>query len=334
MAINTKFGGNVDDFWNSEAQFVRMNMVDADNEKSDDDDLVKKMYNVKTSKRFGEKTIGMSSFSSFQYTKEGDKAPEDTLQEVNPKLIEHSPFMKAYVVTAELKEDSQQDMIAAGSKNFVHTYKRTRAEFGSAALCCEGTAFDFGGHTGFDRTTSDGKALFAKDHTGLSGVAAQSNVFTNAFGDDDVMLDRLANIGFNFKNTSGHTMGYVFDTLIVPGNCFRLIRLAKKIINSDQQVGNDFNDVNVNKGMWKLIVNPYWQATAGTEPYIIMSSKANQELNGSLFYDRVPLTIKQDVDVYTHNLINSGRCRFSAGFGDWRHVIMGGATAGTELTAL
>ena len=63
-----------------------------------------------------------------------------------------------------------------------------------------------------------------------------------------------------------------------------------------------------------------------------MSSKANQDLNGSLFYDRIPLTIKQDVDVHSHNLITSGRCRFSAGFGDWRHVIMGGATAGTTLT--
>ena len=85
MAINTKAGGKVDEFWNEEAQFVRMNMVDADNEKSNDDELVKKLYNVKTSKRFGEKTIGMSSFGSFQYTKEGEKAPEDTLEEVNPK---------------------------------------------------------------------------------------------------------------------------------------------------------------------------------------------------------------------------------------------------------
>ena len=111
-----------------------------------------------------------------------------------------------------------------------------------------------------------------------------------------------------------------------------MIRLAKKIINSDQQVGSGFNDVNVNKGIWKLVVNPHWIAAGETEPYIIMSSKASQDLNGSLFYDRIPLTIKQQEDVHNHNLISSGRCRFSAGFGDWRHVIMGGATAGTTLT--
>lgn len=255
------------------------------------------------------------------------------MQEVNAKLIEHSPFMEEFLCTAEAKEDGVFDPIAAAARNYVRAYKRTRAEFASLALTTEGTTFDYGGHSGFDRTTSDGKGLFATDHSGLSGVAAQSNVFTDAFGDDDAMLNRLANIGFNFMNASGNRMGYVFDTLIVPGNCYRLITLAKKIINSDQQVNSDYNDVNVNKGMWKLVVDHHWQAASGKEPYIIMSSQANKDLNGSLFYDRIPLTIKQDVDVHTHNLISSGRCRFSAGFGDWRHVIMGGATTGTTLVS-
>ena len=255
------------------------------------------------------------------------------MQEVNAKLIEHSPFMEEFVCTAEAKEDGVFDPIAAAARNYVRAYKRTRAEFASLALTTEDTTFDYGGHSDFDRTTSDGKGLFATDHSGLSGVAAQSNVFTDAFGDDDAMLNRLANIGFNFMNASGNRMGYVFDTLIVPGNCYRLITLAKKIINSDQQVNSDYNDVNVNKGMWKLVVDHHWQAASGKEPYIIMSSQANKDLNGSLFYDRIPLTIKQDVDVHTHNLISSGRCRFSAGFGDWRHVIMGGATTGTTLVS-
>ena len=309
-----------------------MNMVDADNEKNDDDTLVKSLFVVRNSKRFGEKTAGMSSFSSFKYTAEGSAATEDALQEVNAKLIEHSPFMKAFVCTAEAKEDSNFDPIAAASKNYVRSYKRTRAEFATAALVNgTGTTFTYGGHSGFDCTGPDGKALFATDHPGATSVAAQSNVFTDAFGDDDEMLSRLANIGKNFMNYSGHVMGYDFDTIIVPGNCWRLIRLCQKIAQSDNQVNTDFNDANVNKGLWKLVVDPHWQAASGKEPYIIMSSKARDELNGSLFYDRIPLTIKQDVDVMTQNLVSSGRCRFSAGFGDWRHVIMGGADTGTTL---
>lgn len=308
-----------------------MVMTDTDNEKNNDDELVKALYNVKKSKRFGEKTAGLSTFSSFKYTAEGNNAEADTLQEVNAKLIEHSPFMKEFVVTAEMREDNNFDPVKVASKAYVRSYKRTRAEFASKALVSEGTTFDYGGHTGFDRTTGDGKALFAVDHPGISGVAAQSNVFTDAFGDDDVMLSRLADIGFNFKNASGHNMGYVFDTIIVPGNAFRLKRLVEKIIKSSQQVNSNFNDANVNKGVWKMVVDHHWQVEDGYEPYIIMSSTANEELSGSLFYDRIPLTIKQDVDVHSHNLISSGRCRFSAGFGDWRHVIMGGAKQGTTL---
>ena len=183
-----------------------------------------------------------------------------------------------------------------------------------------------------DSTTADGLALFDKAHTGLTGVATQSNVFTNAFGNDDAMLNRLANIGMNFKNATGHVMGYTFDTLIVPGNAYRLITLGKKIINSDQQVGSSYNDANVNKGMWKLVVDHHWQVADGTEPYIIMSSQANKDLMGNMFYDRTPLEIEQDVDVRTQNLVSSCRCRFSVGFGDWRHILLGGAAAGTELT--
>ena len=41
--------------------------------------------------------------------------------------------------------------------------------------------------------------------------------------------------------------------------------------------------------------------------------------------------MKDDVDVNSHNLIWSGRTRFSAGAAGWRHIIMGGATAGTTL---
>ena len=309
-----------------------MNMVDADNEKSDDDALVKAMFVVRKSKRFGEKTAGMSSFSSFKYTAEGAAAEEDKLEEVNPKLITHSQFMKKFVCTAEAKEDSNFDPIAAGSKNYVRSYKRTRAEFATKALTSAATTFEYGGHSGFDATGPDTKALFAQDHPGASGVGTQSNIFTNAFGEDDTMLSRLANIGKNFKNYSGHVMGYDFDTIIVPGNCWRLIRLCQKIAQSDNQVNTPNNDINVNKGLWKLVVNPYWQAAEGKEPYIIMSSKARDELNGSLFYDRIPLTIKQDVDVDTQNLVSSGRARFSAGFGDWRHIIMGGADAGTGTT--
>lgn len=330
--IFSKSSGAANDYWNEWADMIQMKMKDTDNEKNNDDELVNALFNVKKSKRFGEKIAGLSTFGNFEAVDEGAEAPADTLKETEPKLITHSEFKKLFEVTKTMKEDLQFDIVATKAAAYVRAYKRSRAEFASAALTSAAKTFTYGSKTGLDSTTADGLALFDKAHTGLTGVATQSNVFTNAFGDDDAMLNRLANIGMNFKNATGHVMGYTFDTLIVPGNAYRLITLGKKIINSDQQVGSSYNDVNVNKGMWKLVVDHHWQVAEGTEPYIIMSSQANKDLMGSMFYDRTPLEIEQDVDVRTQNLISSGRGRFSAGFGDWRHIIMGGAAAGTELT--
>lgn len=329
--IFSKSSGAANDYWNEWADMIQMKMKDTDNEKNNDDELVNALFNVKKSKRFGEKIAGLSTFGNFEAVDEGAEAPADTLKETEPKLITHSEFKKLFEVTKTMKEDLQFDIVATKAAAYVRAYKRSRAEFASAALTSAAKTFTYGSKTGLDSTTADGLALFDKAHTGLTGVATQSNVFTNAFGNDDAMLNRLANIGMNFKNATGHVMGYTFDTLIVPGNAYRLITLGKKIINSDQQVGSSFNDVNVNKGIWKLVVDHHWQVADGTEPYIIMSSQANKDLMGSMFYDRTPLEIEQDVDVRTQNLISSGRGRFSAGFGDWRHIIMGGAAAGTEL---
>lgn len=330
--VFSKSSGAANDYWNEWADMIQMKMKDTDNEKNNDDELVNALFNVKKSKRFGEKIAGLSTFGNFEAVDEGAEAPADTLKETEPKLITHSEFKKLFEVTKTMKEDLQFDIVATKAAAYVRAYKRSRAELASAALTSAAKTFTYGSKTGLDSTTADGLALFDKAHTGLTGVATQSNVFTNAFGNDDAMLNRLANIGMNFKNATGHVMGYTFDTLIVPGNAYRLITLGKKIINSDQQVGSSFNDVNVNKGMWKLVVDHHWQCADGTEPYIIMSSQANKDLMGSMFYDRTPLEIEQDVDVRTQNLISSGRGRFSAGFGDWRHIIMGGAAAGTELT--
>ena len=63
-----------------------------------------------------------------------------------------------------------------------------------------------------------------------------------------------------------------------------------------------------------------------------MSSEANRELQGNLFYDRVPLDVMDEVQIKTRNLEWSGYCRFSAGFGAWQHVILGGAQVGTTLS--
>lgn len=320
-----------DDLWNEWAPIIRAYIMDADKDKNKYDELLGKMFNVETSKKFGEKNTGLTEFGDFSITGEGGKAVLDDLQETFPKLVEHEELMKKLVVTKTMTEDSQVNMVKQKTKNFVKSYKRSRAQFATNMLCVEGATATFGGKSDLDRTTGDGKALFAIDHPGIkAGVPVQSNVFTNAFSPE--ILVRLAGIMRNFRNDSGNKMGYTANKIIIPGDCWQLEETIRKIIRSELQPGTNNNDINTQKDLWELVVNPLWEHDAGTNPYIIMSDEANEELMGNMFFDRTDLQMKENVDIDTHNLEYSGRFRMGGGFFNWRHVIMGGATTGTTLT--
>lgn len=321
-----------DDFWKPVGQVLKSVMEDTDTEKTQYDKLVSDVANVETSKKYAEKAAGITSTGSYKIVDEGDAPEQDEIQETFPKLIVHKQFMDQISCTLQMREDNDINVMKTMARNLVLGYKRTRAELVTNAIATEGKNFSIGGRE-LDRTTGDGEALFSTAHKGVkAGVANQSNVFTNAFGTDATMLGRLANIGRNFKNDSGIVQGYTFDTIIIPGNCYALEDLIKRIIRSDLIVGSSNNDANTQKGLWNLIVLPTWQAAEGKNPYIIMSSAANKELRGTVLFDRTKLDVRNWVDNSTRNLLWNGRARMSCGFNNWRHVIMGGADVGTTLS--
>ena len=55
---------------------------------------------------------------------------------------------------------------------------------------------------------------------------------------------------------------------------------------------------------------------------MIMSSEANKNLGGNMFFNRVPLTVSNWVDNHTGNYIWGGRCRFGVGFGTYKHIML------------
>ena len=331
--IFSENSGLNDDLFKDADVKIRSIMLDADQKKNKYDDTLNAMFNVQNSERFAEKQSSVTEFSNFEIVPEGGNAIQDEIQQGFNKLIIHEQLMKNFTVTKTMLEDNQFPEVRKNAMSYVNSYKRSRLDEATALLTgATATSVTWGGKA-LDTTTGDGKALFATDHPYADGSGAQSNVFTNAFGSDDTVLFGLANIGNNFKNQSGHKMDYEFDTLMIPSNVPAIERLAKKIIASDNQVGNDYNDVNVSKGKWKLIVNPLWTVDPTAKvPYIIMSSEANRLLNGNMFYDRVPLTVDEWIDHGTANLNFTGRYRVGCGFNIWQHIILGGAAAGTNAS--
>lgn len=330
--VFSKLSGKNDSMYKAVEGVLTEIISDVDTGVTKDDEVLNAIFNVKKSKKFGERTGGMTEFGNFGIVDEGAAAEADELQEGYAKLIQHYAFSKGFTVTREMMDDGRLDDAKLIASNYMKSYKRSKLDFATSALVTEGTAFTYGGKS-LDKTTGDAQGLFATAHPGKkSGIATQSNVYTNAIGSDIVMLNRLANIGRNFKNDSGVINGYTFDTLIIPGNVPALEELCGRIIGTAGVVGSANNDINTQKGKWRLIVNHRWEATSGTAPYIIMSSEANEALQGNMFYNRIELDIANEVDIKTRNFDWNGYTRFSCGFFNWRHIILGGAQAGTTLS--
>ena len=320
-----------DDLWKPVAQVLNAVLKDADAEKTEYDKLVSNVAIEKKSKKYAEKQSSVTALSNFSITGEGDVAPLDDWQEGTPKLIVHNTFKKEVILTREMLDDSDVDGMKITMRNMANSYKRSRADFLTAYLSTEASTFSFGGKTGLDRATGDGKSLFATDHNSVKpDVANQSNVFTNAFSAD--ILIRLASIGRNFKSESGVVTGFAFNKIIIPSNCWQLEETIKRLIASDHIISSNYNDVNTQKGKWELVVDPLWEAASGSAPYILMSDEANKAYNALPFYDRVALDVKNEVDIHSRNLIYNGYARMGIGCNNWRAFILGGASQGTTLS--
>lgn len=331
--VISKSSGLNDGFWKVTATQLSAVMKEADQEKNNYDAIVSDIALVKKSNKYAEKQSSVTSLPSFQITNEGADAPLADFQEGTPKLIVHNTFQQLVTITKELIDDGDIDIAAIKAANMVKAYKRTRAEFLTAYLTSEGATFTYGGKTGLDRTTGDNKALFATDHKSVvTGVADQSNVFTDAFSLANLV--KLANIGRNFKTEGGQVSGYTFNKIIIPGDRPELEEQVKKIIASELEPGTTNNDINTQRNRWKLVVDPLWSAgSAAVAPYILASDECIKETNALCFYDRTVLDVKMEEKLINRNLETSGYARMGVGCNNWRAFILSGAPTGSSLPA-
>ena len=340
MAVTVRDTTKNGDMWNEWATLLDAAIFDSDAQQNKYDDLVKALANVSKSDRWGEKSTTIGGLGDYDVKTEGQDASEDTFVEGYAKFIEHLSFAKSFIISEEMRDDNQIEEAKSKAVNLVQAYKRTRAKFLSEALTTSvgtTTEMTFGGKSNIDISTPDSKSLFSSTHKLKNSFSSgttentQSNLFTNALGSNAVMLNRLANIMRNFKDDRGEVLGFTADTIIIPGNQPALEDTVKKIIGSDGEVGSNNNDINTQRGQWKLVVDYLWTPQSGS-PYIIMSSEANKELLATRFYDRKVLDVVNEVKPESRNLIYNGFARWSAGFMNWRHVLMGGSSDASATT--
>lgn len=332
MAVIVRDNTN-DALWNEWAKLLNAAIYDADTNKVKYDELVKALANVDTSDMYAEKAQTFGDLGDYLVKTEGANATEDDFEQGYAKLIQHITFSKSVVISRELRDDNRRQEAMQKVVNLVQSYKRTRAKFLTSALTLSvgsTTTMTFGGAS-IDISGADTLALFNSAHPYKRVVGqTQCNHYADAFGNNAQVLNELANKMRNFKNDRGEVMGYTADTIIVPGNAPALEETVKRIIGSEGEVGSNNNDINTQRGKWKLIVDELWTPTKAQttdpDPYIVMSSEANKELLGTRFYDRTPLDVENEVKIESRNMVYNGFGRMSCGFTNWRHVILGGST--------
>jgi hypothetical protein len=289
------------------------------------------LFNVERSSKFGETIIGQNEFDVFRAAEEGAGAENDTISETYRKFIEHIQFMKEFTITAEMMEDANYGVGADAKRRaeqFTRAYYKTMNKICSTALINGTNTSATFAKAKLNLTTFNGEPLFYNAHklaVPRGKVKTQANYFTangwsTSDGGVETMLAHGSNKIRNMRDENGEILEYIADTIIIPGNRPDFEAKIKKACGSERTTGSNNNDVNIQYGNWNLVVLPDWQTTDNR--CMIMSSQANKNLCGNMFFNRVPLTISNWVDHHTGNYIWNGRCRFGVGFGNYKHIAL------------
>lgn len=295
---------------------------------------IKKIFKMVESENYGEKYTGLTGLArGFQPVGEGGAYPTDERQEGYSKFLENITWKDSFQVTEEMIEDAKVlDLNKIGARGFIDQFYLTREKYGAQLLvgAVAGTTSSFRGIT-MDCTSADGVALFSTAHTSKTGnTGTQSNKFAGAFDVD--VLGKIETKMQNFTDDNGEVLNVAPNTIIIPNDAV-LKKAVFAAIGADKDPATANNGFNYEFGRWNVIVSPYLNALIGEtdKPFFLLDKKYNDNYNGLLFLDRIPLTVKSWIDDNTDNNVWSGRARFVCGANDWRQIAVGGVTGATAL---
>lgn len=305
------------------------------------------LFNIEKSNRYAETVMGQSDFDTFQSVKEGEGAENDSVEGTFKKTIEHIAFMKEFTITKEMADDAKMGMgtnMKAKPKGFIRAYYKTRTKLAAWALANATKKEGKFNKALVDLTVGDGLPLFSGKHLYSQEKfkgKTQSNYFYGASicsstTEFEKVLGILANKMRNFKDENGETMEYTPDVLVLPCNRPNLEQIAKKVIGSERTTGTNYNDINTQYNNWTIVILSGWETD--DDRFMLMSSEANEQIMGSMFYNRVNLDIRNYIDEHTRNFVWNGYCRFGIGFTTWKHMLLAvdsssAITDATKLTA-
>jgi hypothetical protein len=262
-----------------------------------------KFFQLKKSTKRFEKEQEMSGFTLASVKDEGDSVDYARLTQGFQKEYNHTTYGLGAIITRELMEDDQYNVIQKVPALLAGALRRTEETIAHNVL-----------NNGFDTafTGADGSALFSTTHANSgSGGGTQSNTPATAADLTETSLEAGIIAARNFRDANNQRISIEPKKLVVSNFDFFN---ASKILKTKQKVGTADNDINMVAMMdLELIASSYL-----TDPdawFIITDAE-----NGLTFYRRREATIERDNDISTQNLAIVTTTRFDTGWTDWRGV--------------
>lgn len=260
------------------------------------------LFEKNTSKRNFEEDVGVSSFGLAIEKPEGTAIQYDTERQAFTTRYTHAVFALGFVITREVMEDDQYDIVGQRkAQGLAFSVRQTKEVVGANVYNRAFNTSYLGG---------DGKALLVSDHPNLAG-GTWSNILGTAADLSEAALEQAAIDIAGFTNDRGLTIAVRPECLVIPR---QLIYEAKRILGSDGRVASADNDLNALKTMGvipKVVANHF---LTDTDAWFIRTNVKN----GMKYFERRGDEFAMDNDFDTENAKYKATGRYSFGWTDPR----------------
>lgn len=306
-------------------------LIEKKSEAFEQQSMLPLLFNMEKSDRFAEMLTGMTSMQGPRPVGEGGNYVTDGFQEGYSSVFQHTTWKDQFEVTEEMVDDNRTIQLKSAPTGFVQAWHRTREEFGARLFGEAIQGNDTYTIDNFTFTTkgADGEGLFDTAHPSATGGATQCNRFSDAFSGD--ALAAMETAMQNFTDDNGKIQAVCPKTILIP-NDYALKKAVFATIGADKDPETANNGANFLFGRWNVIVWPYLNQFLGSDrqPWILFDPDYNKTNYGSVWFDRKPLSVRQEI-APNDNFLHKGKGRWSAGFHDWRAFAVGGIDGATAL---
>ena len=263
-----------------------------------------KLFDKHTSSKAFEEDVGISSFGLAVNKPEGSAISYDSERQAFITRYQHAVFALGFVITREMMEDDQYDVVGQRkAQGLAFSMRQTKEVIAANVYNRAFTA----GYTG-----GDGVVMISASHVNLKG-GTWSNTISTASDLSEAALEQACIDIAGFTNDAGLLIAVRPESLIIPR---QLIFEAKRILGTDGRVGTDNNDLNAIKTLGsipKIVTNHY---LTDTDAWFIRTNVQH----GMKYFERRADQFDMDNDWDTENAKFKATARYSFGWTDPRGV--------------